>query len=87
MGQAEVIHIPVGQQAPENKHMARPVRGMSQDSVLADYGEPASITAAVGEPPISKWIYEDFTVYFESSVVIHSVLQHKPKHPESIPDN
>ena len=84
---AEIIHIPIGQQAPENKNLPRPVRGMNQDSVLAAYGEPSSISAAVGEPPISKWIYEDFTVYFESSVVIHSVLHHKPKHPQSIPEN
>ena len=81
---AEVIHIPVGQQAPELRDLPRPTRGMSQDTVLAEFGEPLSRAAPVGQPPISKWRYPNFTVYFESSIVIHSVLTHKPKHPEMI---
>ena len=84
---AEVIHIPVGKQAPELRDLSRPVRGMSQDAVLAQYGEPISLSPPVGHPPISKWMYENFTVYFESSVVIHSVLIHRPKHPELIPED
>ena len=79
---AEVIPIPVGQQAPELRDLPRPTRGMSQDAVLTRFGEPLSLTRPVGQPPISKWHYADFTVYFESSVVIHSVLMHKPKYPE-----
>lgn len=79
---AEVIHIPVGEQAPENQNLPRPTRGMSEDAVLDSFGEPLSMGAPVGQPPISKWLYENFTVYFESGVVIHSVLTHKPKHPE-----
>ena len=79
---AEVIQIPVGQQAPELRDLPRPTRGMSQDAVLARFGEPLSLTRPVGQPPISKWRYADFTIYFESSVVIHSVLTHTPKHPE-----
>ena len=79
---AEVIQIPVGQQAPELRDLPRPSRGMSQDAVLARFGEPLSLTRPVGQPPISKWHYADFTVYFESAVVIHSVLTHKPKYPE-----
>ena len=79
--QAEVIHIPVGQQAPENRNLPRPERGMSAETVIAKFGEPISIYPAVGEPPISRWEYSDFNVYFESQTVIHSVLTHKPKHP------
>lgn len=78
---AEVIHVPVGQQAPELRDLPRPVRGMSQETVLSTFGEPHSMTRPVGNPPISKWVYEEYTVYFESSVVIHSVLTHIPKHP------
>ena len=38
--QAEVIHIPVGQQAPEKYHLPQPSRGMSQDAVLEQFALP-----------------------------------------------
>jgi hypothetical protein len=31
--------------------------------------------AAVGEPPISRWVYPQFVVYFEGSYVIHAVAR------------
>ena len=76
---AEVIHIPVGQQAPEKHDLPRPVRGMSADHVLEQYGLPNSKSGSVGDPPISIWRYPDYSVYFESDSVIHSVLTHTPK--------
>ncbi|MFT4584244.1 MAG: hypothetical protein ACI915_002207 [Gammaproteobacteria bacterium] len=75
---AEVIYVPVGQQAAEKRHLPRPVRGMSQNSVLDEFGLPQSKSGPVGEPPISIWRYPDYAVYFESHTVIHSVLTHKP---------
>lgn len=75
---AEVIHIPVGQQAPEKQDLPRPVRGMSADQVLEQYGLPKSTSGPVGDPPISIWRYPDYSVYFESDTVIHSVLTHTP---------
>ena len=50
-----------------------PVRGMSMDRVQTRFGKPLEKTAAVGTPPISKWRYKIFTVYFESQFVIHAV--------------
>ncbi len=76
---AEVIHIPVGQQAPEKRDLPRPIRGMSAESVLEQFGLPSGKSAPVGDPPISIWQYPDYTVYFESETVIHSVLTHRPK--------
>ncbi|GAA5317183.1 MAG: hypothetical protein AseanaTS_23870 [Candidatus Pelagadaptatus aseana] len=75
---AEVIKIPVGQQTTDQT-ISKPVLGMSMDSVLADYGEPLQRFDAVGEPPISRWLYEQFTVYFEHDTVMHSVIKHTPK--------
>jgi len=75
----EVIYIPIGQQAPEKKDLPRPTRGMSKTAVLDQFGLPVSKTAPVGDPPISSWRYPDYTVYFESDTVIHSVLTHVPK--------
>lgn len=52
---------------------ARPSRGMSMETVEATYGAPAKRIPAVGEPPISRWEYPGFVVYFERHLVIHSV--------------
>ena len=53
----------------------RPTRGMTQTGVESKYGSPASVKAAVGEPPITRWEYPDFVVYFEHDKVIHAVLK------------
>jgi len=53
----------------------RPTRGMTQASVQSKYGSPASIKAPVGEPPITRWEYTDFVVFFEHDKVIHAVLK------------
>jgi len=53
----------------------KPTRGMTQDSVQANFGSPQSTTAAVGEPPISRWNYAEFVVFFEYDRVIHSVTK------------
>jgi len=54
---------------------SRPTRGMTQDRVQATYGTPQSRQAAVGDPPISRWEYPKFVVYFEYDRVIHAVLK------------
>lgn len=51
----------------------RPSRGMSMEKVEATYGAPTRKVAPVGQPPIERWEYPSFTVYFEFSRVIHSV--------------
>ena len=42
--------------------------------VEASYGAPSDKIAAVGQPPISRWVYPGFTVYFEYDHVVHAVL-------------
>ncbi len=54
-----------------------PVRGMSMQEVIQQQGEPETRKGAVGSPPISRWIYKDFSVYFEDGTVIHSVKNQK----------
>ena len=51
----------------------RPARGMTMDKVASTWGQPAAKNSAVGDPPISRWEYSDFVVYFEYSRVIHAV--------------
>ena len=53
----------------------RPRRGMSMESVEARYGAPASRVSAIGEPPISRWEYPGFIVYFEYQHVVHAAVR------------
>ncbi len=55
-----------------------PTRGIGMAQVESGWGAPQSRLQAVGDPPITRWIYGDFTVYFEHNLVIHSV-RHKVK--------
>ena len=50
-----------------------PTRGMTMEFVEANYGSPANKRAPVGDPPITRWEYQRFIVYFEYKRVIHSV--------------
>jgi hypothetical protein len=55
------------------EHLDFPRRGMSMDQVKSKLGQPAQIDPAVGKPPITRWVYNDRTIYFERSTVIHVV--------------
>jgi len=50
-----------------------PARGATKARVREQLGEPQRRIPAVGDPPISQWVYEPFTVYFEYDRVLHSV--------------
>ncbi len=47
--------------------------GTTMARVESNYGAPNVQLAAVGTPPITRWVYDSFTVYFEDDRVIHSV--------------
>jgi hypothetical protein len=74
MAIAEIIKIPVGQQQGVEPGKPLPIRGQSATLIQHHYGEPTKIAAAVGEPPISRWEYPGFAVYFEYDHVVHAVL-------------
>lgn len=61
-------------QAAATSGAARPGRGASMDMVSARFGEPASSKPAVGDPPITRWVYPTYTVYFEHDRVINVVV-------------
>ena len=52
----------------------RPHRGSTMTQVESRYGAPSSRHAAIGSPPISRWDYPQFSVYFEHDRVLHTVL-------------
>ncbi len=52
----------------------RPERGITMRAVEARFGAPIKRHPAVGEPPITRWDYEKFSVFFEHDRVIHAVV-------------
>lgn len=60
--------------AVRESNLERPTRGMSMSAVEAKFGPPTSRHAAVGRPPITRWDYPGFSVFFEHQHVIHSVV-------------
>jgi hypothetical protein len=61
--------------------VAAPARGMTMAQVASKFGDPVTKVPAVGNPPISRWEYSSFVVYFERDHVIHAVVS------ESAPTN
>lgn len=76
---AENITVPVGSQAADKHSVDRPNAGTKGTDVVSRFGEPLAVNSPVGDPPISRWEYTDFYVYFEYDRVIHSVLKQEPK--------
>ena len=52
-----------------------PQRGSTMDSVRAKFGSPTQEVPAVGAPPISRWEYPTYIVYFEKDRVLHTVVK------------
>ena len=70
---AETIAVDDGIAVKESD-VATPARGMTMDQVATKFGAPVTKVPAVGKPPISRWEYPGFVVYFEANHVIHSVV-------------
>jgi hypothetical protein len=73
---AEVLLIDAISQAPINSEegLPRPKRGMSMEQVRQRYGLPATEYPQVGEPPITRWDYDNYSVFFEYQYVLTSVV-------------
>ncbi|HKY89544.1 MAG TPA: hypothetical protein VJM11_00840 [Nevskiaceae bacterium] len=60
-----------------------PSKGMTKASVSREFGEPSTRRAAVGgasrqQPPITRWDYGDFSVFFEYDHVVDAVQRNNP---------
>ena len=51
----------------------RPARGLTMTAVEAKFGAPQTRHDAVGTPPITRWDYAGFSVFFEKDRVIDAV--------------
>ena len=57
--------------------LPRPTQSMNMSSVEAKFGEPLMRHATVGEPPITRWDYDGYSVYFEHDLVLTTVVHRK----------
>lgn len=73
---AETLQIPIGQQGASD--IPLPQLGESQRAVLERFGLADEERPSVGNPPITRWDYREFSVYFEYQHVISSVRHHQP---------
>ena len=75
---ADTFLLKAIRQSPPNGSggILRPARGMTMATVLKHYGDPAEKLPAVGKPPITRWRYKKYTVYFEDRYVIDSVVRY-----------
>jgi hypothetical protein len=78
---AESLRMKVQQE----QHYNMPRRGMTMAQVKREYGAPLKVLPTRGgsskhQPPIHRWEYAQYIVYFEYSHVIHSVLRTPGSH-------
>jgi hypothetical protein len=62
-----------GQVGLRNVSVELPPRGATMARVEERFGAPRARHAAVGQPPITRWDYAGFSVYFEHQHVVHAV--------------
>ena len=71
IARADVLLI---EEVRQPERMSLPVNGMSSDEVQTRFGAPVSKRVAVGDPPITRWNYARWSVYFEYELVLFTVL-------------
>lgn len=78
---ADVLSMPEGQ--AEVRMSSVPMKGMTMSTVRRDFGEPKVQHAPKGggkrqHPPITRWDYDGFSVFFERANVIDVVVRGAP---------
>ncbi|HVT33728.1 MAG TPA: hypothetical protein VHE32_13850 [Rhodanobacteraceae bacterium] len=73
----------VRRNAEQSRHADVPRRGMTMAEVERRYGAPVEKLPTAGgdaprHPPINRWRYSGYMVYFERNRVIHSVVDSAP---------
>lgn len=78
--QADVLLIDAIAEAPANTSdgLPRPSRGMTMKQVRTQFGAPATEHPRVGDPPITRWDYARYSVFFEYDHVLDTVVHREP---------
>ena len=74
--QADTLLIDViAESAPNSTDgMLRPHRGMDMAAVKQKFGTPSLEHPWVGEPPITRWDFDGYSVFFEHNIVLATVI-------------
>ena len=72
---AELVVVDGQVRVRESAGVELPGRGMSMQAVEARFGAPSGRNGPVGQPPITRWDYPAFSVYFEFDKVLHAVVR------------
>lgn len=77
---ADVVEMPRGGSAMT---VSKPNKGSTMKAVLNQFGKPSKRYAAVGggskrQPPITRWDYPTFSVFFEHDHVVDAVVPGSP---------
>lgn len=80
LAQADVLRLP----EPVADIPELPVRGQTMQQVQQQLGPPLQRHAPVGgghpkRPPITRWDYDGYSVFFEHDRVIDAVVKGQPK--------
>jgi hypothetical protein len=77
---AEVLLLQAIHQEPPNspQGLLRPKRGEKMSTVESRFGKPKAVKGPVGQPPITRWDYDKFSVVFEYDTVLDTVV-HRPR--------
>jgi hypothetical protein len=80
--QADVLMLP-DEGAAADVAVAKPAKGMTKAAVVERYGQPSLKHKAVGgaskrQPPITRWDYPAFSVFFEYDHVVDAVIPGAP---------
>jgi hypothetical protein len=73
----DVLTMPETPAAPAAP-MTLPWHGLKMEEVERRFGTPNSREPAVGQPPITRWNYDGFSVFFEHRTVLHAVQKDRP---------
>jgi hypothetical protein len=72
---SDEVAMPAAAAPADSAPITTPARGINMSGVEAKFGTPTERHSAVGNPPITRWDYPGFSVFFEHEHVIHSVVR------------
>lgn len=76
-------HPALAESSASPPSLALPARGQSEALVLQDFGEPLKRHPTAGggrprHPPITRWDYPGYSVFFENTTVVDVVIENQP---------
>lgn len=81
VAQMAVADVLVIDEVRQSETMQLPKNGFTKADIESKFGTPVKKLPPVGDPPITRWEYDTYNVFFEYDLVLFSVL-----HPGAVID-